>query len=105
MENLHFDKEDYFHVFSEFYGLFYKRDRKSFFLLPISYRYTRESLGQLKTEWNEFLVHCNFSFSQTSTRVSIALWKHTEYVFYFFTERDLNILGITYRVHLHFVSL
>ena len=66
MENLHFDKEDYFHVFSEFYGLFYKRDRKSFFLLPISYRYTRESLGQLKTAWN-------FSFTAISRSPKLPL--------------------------------
>ena len=32
MENLRFDKEGYFHVFSFLYGLFYKRYRKYFFL-------------------------------------------------------------------------
>ena len=40
MENLRFDKEDYFHVLV-FYGLFYKRNRKSFFSF-------RGSLGELE---------------------------------------------------------
>ena len=34
MENLRFDKEEYFHVLV-FYRLFYKRNRKHFFRVPI----------------------------------------------------------------------
>ena len=45
-ENLRFDKEGYFPVLV-FYGLFYKRNRKTFLLAPIRYRNTRESLGEL----------------------------------------------------------
>ena len=54
MENLHFDKEGYFHVLV-FYGLFYKTNRNTYF---------------------------NFSFPQNSTRVSTNVWKHGN-IFYF----------------------
>ena len=72
MENLRFDKEGYFHVLV-FYGLFYKRNfkRNIFSRVPIRYRNTRGSLGELDIA---FVI--NFSFSQTSTRVSITVWKH-----------------------------
>ena len=72
MENLRFDKEGYFHVLV-FYGLFYKRNfkRNIFPRVPIRYRNTRGSLGELDIA---FVI--NFSFSQTSTRVSITVWKH-----------------------------
>ena len=50
MENLRLDKEDYFHVLV-FYGLFYKRNRKHFPLLPIRYRNTRGSLEKLEMAW------------------------------------------------------
>ena len=33
---------------------------------------TRGSLGELEIAWKHF----NFSFTQTSTRVSITVWKH-----------------------------
>ena len=47
MENLRFDKEGCFHVLV-FYGLFYKRNRKHFFRVPIRYGNTCESLGELE---------------------------------------------------------
>ena len=50
MENLHFDKEGYFHVLV-FYGLFYKRNRKHFFPCSIRYRNTRGSLEKLEIVW------------------------------------------------------
>ena len=49
-DNLRFDKEGYFHVLV-FYGLFYKSNRKHFFCVPIRYRKTRESLGELEIAW------------------------------------------------------
>ena len=50
-DNLRFDKEGYFHVLV-FYGLFYKRNRKQFFLCShIRYRNTSESLGELEIAW------------------------------------------------------
>ena len=70
-DNLHFDKEGYFHILV-FYGLFYKRNRKHFFFrVPIRYRNTRESLGELEIAWKhvyspyglvrlQFLVLPNF---------------------------------------------
>ena len=45
MENLRFDKEDYFHVLV-FYGLFYKRNL-TYFLNIFSVFNTWESLGEL----------------------------------------------------------
>ena len=80
MENLRFGKEGYFHVLV-FYGLFYKRNRKhSPPRVPTRYKNTRGSLGELEIAWNtrttRLCSHFNFSFSQTSTRVSITVWKH-----------------------------
>ena len=77
MENLRFDKEDYFHVLV-FYVLFYKRNKKHVFGLPIRYRNTRERLGELEIACGNSRLagscfHFNFSFSQTYTRVSIFL--------------------------------
>ena len=69
MENLHFDKEGYFHIFV-FYALFYKKNRKHFFLCSHTYRNTRVTLGELE------IAPYGSSFSQTSTRVSITVWKH-----------------------------
>ena len=78
-ENLRFGK-GYLHVLV-FYGLFYKRNRNIFIntgTVRYTYRNTRESLGELEIEWKLqfFISHFNFSFSQTSTRVSITLYKH-----------------------------
>ena len=80
MENLRFDKEGYFHVLV-FYGLFYKRNRKHF--PPCSHTLI-ETLVEVwensKLRGNSrptgSCSHFNFSFSQTSTRVSITVWKH-----------------------------
>ena len=84
--NLHFDKEGYFHVLS-LYGLFYKRNRKHFFRVPIRYRNTRGSLGEFEIAWKHspygFVFHFIFSFSQTSTRVSRTVYGNTGNVFYF----------------------
>ena len=73
----------YFYVLLVLYGLFYKRNRKHFFRVPI------ESLETLVEVWIEELEiavkilrlivrsHCDFAlFSQTSTRVSTTLTKH-----------------------------
>ena len=49
MENLRFDK-GYFYVFV-FYTLFYKRNRKHFPRVPIRYRNTPGSLGELEITW------------------------------------------------------
>ena len=81
MENLRFDKEDYFHVLV-FYGLFYKRNRKHF--SPCShtvYKHSRGSLGELEITWKhspcvlvfplQFLVLPNFhscSYNRMETR-------------------------------------
>ena len=48
MENLRFDKEDYFHVLVFYTGYFIKEIyRKHFSRVPIRYRNTRGSLGEL----------------------------------------------------------
>ena len=71
MENLRFDKEGYFHVLVFYTGYFIKEIENIFSRVPIRYRNTRGSLGELDIA---FVI--NFSFSQTSTRVSITVWKH-----------------------------
>ena len=79
MEHVRFDEEDYFHVLV-FYGLFYKRNRRHFPMFP----YVIETLVEVwensklrgKTRGSLGEQHFNFSFSQTSTRVSITVWKH-----------------------------
>ena len=78
-ENLRFDKEDYFHVLV-FYWLFYRRNRKPIF--PV-FPYVIETLVKVwensklrgNTRPMGSCSHCNFSFSQTFTRVSITVWK------------------------------
>ena len=96
MENLHFDKEGYFHVLV-FYWLFYKRNRKQFFLC--SHRNTRGSLEELEIAWKHLSYgricsHFNFSFSQTSTCVSI----NTENVLYFLTNIYCELHSIIIQV-------
>ena len=71
MENLRFDKEGYFHVLVFYTGYFIKEIENISPRVPIRYRNTRGSLGELDIA---FVI--NFSFSQTSTRVSITVWKH-----------------------------
>ena len=71
LDNLLFDKEGYFHVLV-FYGLFYKRNTE-----------TCESLwNTCESLWNtrpmSSCFHCNFSFFQSCTCVSITVWKHTK---------------------------
>ena len=64
MENLRFDKEDYFHVLV-FHGLFYKINRKHLPRVPIRYRNTRGSLGELEIAWKHSpygLVHVLLQF-------------------------------------------
>ena len=60
MENLRFDKEGYFHVLV-FYGLFYERNRKHFFLV---FPYVIETLVEVwensKLRTLQFLVLPNF---------------------------------------------
>ena len=81
MENFRFDKEGYFHVLVS-YGLFYERNGKHSFFprVTIRCRNTHGSLGELELRRNTRPTgsssHFNFSFSQTSTRVSITVWKH-----------------------------
>ena len=74
MENLHFDKEGYFHVLV-FYGLFYKTNRKHFFLCshvietPISISHSPKLplvFLQMYGTWKRFLfLYC--SVKQGST--------------------------------------
>ena len=87
MENLRFDKEGFFHVLI-FYGLFYKRNKKTvFFRVPIRYRNTRGSLGELEIAWKhspyglvfplQFLVlpnfhSCFYNFIETRKIFSIS---------------------------------
>ena len=53
---------------------FLKEIENMFSVFLSSYRNTRESLGELE----------NFSFSQTSTRVSITRYWETRYMFFYF---------------------
>ena len=80
MENLHFDKEGYFHVLV-FYGLFYKRNIKYFFtVFPYVIETPAEVWENSKLCGNSRpMGSCsdfNFSFSQTFTHVSLTVWKH-----------------------------
>ena len=79
-ENLRFDKEGYFHVLV-FYGLFYKRNRKHFF--PCSHTLEKHlcKIGRSRNSVETLAPrglcsNVNFSFFQTSIRVSITVWKH-----------------------------
>ena len=51
-------------------GYFIKEIENIFSRVPIRKRNTRGSLGELEIAWN---FHFDFSFSQTSTRVSITM--------------------------------
>ena len=72
MENLRFDKEGYFHVL-----VFIKEIEN---ICPV-FPYVIETLVEV---WEDSKLrgntrscsHFNFSLSQTSTRVSITVWKH-----------------------------
>ena len=93
IENLRFDKEDYFHVLIFYTGYSIKEIENISPPVPIRHRNTRGSSGELE-------ITCfNFSFSQTSTRVSIIVWKHGK-CFYFLNVIEyrylagLGILGI-----------
>ena len=71
MENLRFDKEDYFHILV-FYTGYFMNEKENIFsrVVPIRYRNTRESLGELEIAWKhspyglvfplQFLVLPNF---------------------------------------------
>ena len=51
MENLRFDKEEYFHVLVFYTGYFIKEIENIFSRVPIRYRNTRGSLGELEIAW------------------------------------------------------
>ena len=51
MENLRFDKEGYFHVLVFYTGCFIKEIENIFSRVPIHYRNTRGSLGELEIAW------------------------------------------------------
>ena len=51
MENLRFDKEGYFHILVFYTGYFIKEIENIFPRVPIRYRNTRGSLGELETTW------------------------------------------------------
>ena len=51
MDNLRFDKEDYFHVLVFYTGYFIKEIENIFSSVYISYRNTRGSLGELEIAW------------------------------------------------------
>ena len=86
------NNESYFHAFSSLYRLFYKTEIENIlFLVPIhnidtlAYR----SLGELEIAWpgnTGSCSHFNFLFSQTSTRVSITVWKQGQ-CFLFLTQK------------------
>ena len=94
-ENLRFDRESYFHVLV-FYGLFYKRNWKH---LPPVFPYVLQTLVEVlknlklreNTRTTGSCSHFNFSFSQTSTRVSITVYGNTENVFYFLNIMEIDI--------------
>ena len=79
VDNLRFDKESYF----VFYGLFYKKVEHFFPRVPIRCRNTCKSLGEL-----------NFSLSQTSTRVSITVWKQGKCFLYILNIKIVHIITI-----------
>ena len=78
MENLHFDKEGYFHVLVFCTGYFIKKVE---IIFPRVFSYVVETLVQVweneklreNTRPTGSFSHFNFSFSQTSTRVSITV--------------------------------
>ena len=70
MENLRFDKEGYFHVLVFYTGYFIKEIENISSHVPIRHRNTCGSLRELEIAWKHYF---NFSFSQTSTRVSITV--------------------------------
>ena len=94
MENSRFDKEDYFHVLVLYTGYFIKEIENICSRVPIRYRNTRGPLrgGQsfVHEVWEGSCSHFNFSFSQTSTRVSVTVWKHEN--FFYFLNNDFLIL-------------
>ena len=89
MDNLHFDKEGYFHVLV-FNGLFYKQNtvENTFFGIPIRYRNTRGSLGGLKIASMETLtlrarVPISISHSPKLPLVFLQMYGNMENIFYF----------------------
>ena len=70
MENLRFGKDDYFHVLVFYTGYFIKEIENISSHVPIRHRNTCGSLRELEIAWKHYF---NFSFSQTSTRVSITV--------------------------------
>ena len=88
MENLRFDKEGYFHVLVFYTGYFIK-EIENIPRVPRRYRNTRGSLGE---------QHFNFSFSQTSTRVSITVWKHGKCFLFLQYDTAVRCCCLTLRV-------
>ena len=81
--NLRVDKEGYFRVLV-FHGLLYKRNRNRF--SPCSHtvietlvKVWENSIKRENSRPVSSCFHFNFSFSQTSTRVFITVWKHGKY--------------------------
>ena len=84
MENLRFDKEGYFHVL-DFYGLFYERNRKHFFLV---FPYVIETLVEVwensKLRTLQFLVLPNFQlYSYYNSPVGGKKQHKLQYLFVF----------------------
>ena len=80
-ENLHFD--NYCHQFFSFFSsqCFQKAIENVFSAFLSTYKNTRESLGELEKAvetlaWLWLAFPQPFSFSKTSTRVSITRWKN-----------------------------
>ena len=75
MENLRFDKEDYFHVLVFYTGYFIKETENISPRVPLRYRNTRESLEKLEIAWKYspygLVFPLQFLVLKTSTRVSI----------------------------------
>ena len=55
MENLRFGKEGYFHVLVFYTDYFIKEIENIFSRVPIRYRNTRRSLGELEIAWKHSL--------------------------------------------------
>ena len=98
MENLRFDNESYFHVL-DFYALFYKRNIFSVFTYVIKTRV--EVLENSKWRGNRThpagsCSHFNsVLFSQTSTRVSITVWKDGKcFLFLLFKRRIFSVKSV-----------
>ena len=92
-QNLHFGKEDYFHVLVFCTGYFIKEIENFFPVFPYVIETLVEVWENSKLRGNTCPTgscsHFNFSFSQISTRVSVTVWKHGK-CFLFLKSKVMN---------------